>query len=169
MSPQQEQGLVPQCPGSWDCPSAISSLVGTCVGDARAGGFPGVSSGGWQPSPAAGVWGHGCAYQWRFVLLLLRPAVAVAWPRVGAVAGTGFQSPVNLSCSLSLSSSMAAGWVPPCQGFWLADSKSHFSPGTSGATAPTVVSPQGSPRHLTGFGLGPALGPLTVGPCCFGL
>lgn len=127
--------------GSWACPSATSSLMGTCVGDAWAGGFPGVSSDGWQPSSAEGVWGCDCAYQRRFVFLLLHPVVAVACPGVSTVAGTAFQSLVKLRRSLLPSPSVAAGWAPPCRGFRLADPESHFPPGASRATAPVAVSP----------------------------
>lgn len=144
--------------GSSACPSATSPLMGTRVGDALAGGFPGVSSGGWQPSLVEGVWGHGCAHQWCFVLLLLHPAVTVAWPGVRAVAGTGFQSPVKLSHSLLPSPSAAAGWAPLCRGFRLTDPESYFPPGTSHATAPVAPSPRGSPWHPMGFRLGLALG-----------
>lgn len=112
------------------CPTTTSPRMGTCVADALAGGFPGVSSGSWQPSPVQGFWGHSCAHQWRFVLLCL----------VGAVAGTGFQSLVKLSRSLLPFSSVAAGWAPPCRGFLLTDLKSHFPLGASHATAPALSS-----------------------------
>lgn len=84
--------------GDWICPSTSSPLMGTCVGDALAECFPGVSSSGWQSSGLEGVWGQSCAHQWCFVLLLLCLAGTVAWPGVGV----GFQSPMKLSHSLWL-------------------------------------------------------------------
>lgn len=109
---QQEQGLIPQCPGLLPSRTVSAPPPWRYVGDVWAGGFPGDSSGGWQPSLGEGVWGQGCAHQWCFVLLLLHTVVMVAWPRVKAVAGTELQSLVNLGCSLLPSSSAAAGWVP---------------------------------------------------------
>lgn len=115
MSAQQEQGLVPPSHGD---------MRGACLG----WGFPWGQQWWLAAFLREGVWGHGCARQWRFVLLLLRSH----WK--------GVQSWVKLSCSLL--SSLCSSWVGAtlCRDFRLADAESHFLPGTSLATAPAAAS-----------------------------
>lgn len=104
--------------GSWACPSTTPSLMGMCVGNAPAEGFPGVSSGGWQPSSAEGVWGHGCASS-----MALCPPPPPPGGRSGLAQGRGGcwdrVSEPGLALSLLPFPSAAAGWVPPCRGFRL--------------------------------------------------